>query len=438
MNSLRLRLHALLLAGLLLLLVVQLLGLRVIPQSLVENYVVTRLQHDADTLYARLLLQPELPTEISPTLGTAYDLPLSGHYFRINADQRIIRSRSLWDVDLPIPALTDAPSTVSRLDGPAGQQLINYSERYQVRGEMLTISVAEDVTAMARTVSRLERQLLALSVFALLLVLALQVWILRRALRPLDDVVESCRLLESGQARELDEHGPDELQPLMQTINRLSRHHGLRLARSRRALGNVSHALKTPLAILQQQADDLAQRGEAKDAHAMRQQLDAMSHTISRELQRARLAGSGTPGARFDAQQELASLADALMQLHHHRVQIDLSVSGEPCALDADDMLELFGNLLDNACKWAARRVSVAVQQDAGTLHAVIEDDGPGVPEAQWKELTRTGQRLDESRPGHGLGLGIVQDIVAQYHGTLKFTRATLGGLRVDVRVAAS
>jgi len=170
----------------------------------------------------------------------------------------------------------------------------------------------------------------------------------------------------------------------------------------------------------------------------MRQQLDAMSHTISRELQRARLAGSGTPGARFDAQQELAPLADALMQLHHHRVQVDLSVSGEPCALDADDMLELFGNLLDNACKWAARRVSVAVQQDAGTLHAVIEDDGPGVPEAQWKELTRTGQRLDESRPGHGLGLGIVQDIVAQYHGTLEFTRATLGGLRVDVRIAAS
>lgn len=435
MNSLRLRLHVLLLAGLALLLVVQLLGLRVIPQSLVENYVVTRLQHDADTLYARLLLQPALPDEISPTLGTAYDLPLSGHYFRINADNHIIRSRSLWDVDLPIPALTEARSTVSHIAGPADQQLINYSERYQVRGETLTISVAEDVTAMTRTVSRLERQLLALSVFALLLSLALQVWILRRALRPLDDVVESCRMLESGQARELDERGPDELQPLMQTINRLSRHHGLRLARSRRALGNVSHALKTPLAVLQQQADDLAARGETKDADGMRQQLATMSHTISRELHRARLAGSGTPGARFDAQQELGALADALMQLHQGRVHIDLSVAGEPCALDADDMLELFGNLLDNACKWANHQVNISVQQDAGALHAIIEDDGPGVPDAQRAQLTRSGQRLDESRPGHGLGLGIVSDIVEQYHGTLRFSGATLGGLRVEVSI---
>ena len=291
---------------------------------------------------------------------------------------------------------------------------------------------------MARTVSRLERQLLALSIFALLLVLALQVWILRRALRPLDDVVESCRLLESGQARELDEHGPDELQPLMQTINRLSRHHGLRLARSRRALGNVSHALKTPLAVLQQQADDLAARGETKDADAMRQQLSAMSHTISRELHRARLAGSGTPGARFDAQQELGALADALMQLHHGRVHIDLSVSGEPCVLDADDMLELFGNLLDNACKWACHRVTISVKQDACTLHAIIEDDGPGVPDAQRAQLSRSGLRLDESRPGHGLGLGIVSDIVEQYHGTLGFSEASLGGLRIEVIIPAN
>ena len=145
MNSLRLRLHVLLLAGLALLLVVQMLGLRVIPQSLVENYVVTRLQHDADTLYARLLLQPALPHEISPTLGTAYDLPLSGHYFRINADNHIIRSRSLWDVDLPIPALTEARSTISHIAGPADQQLISYSERYQVRGETLTISPGTSV-----------------------------------------------------------------------------------------------------------------------------------------------------------------------------------------------------------------------------------------------------------------------------------------------------
>ena len=436
MNSLRLRLHLLLLAGLALLLVAQMFGLRLIPQALVEDYVLTRLQHDADTLYARLLLQPELPVQITPPLGTIYDTPLSGHYFRIDAGSRIIRSRSLWDVDLPLPALTQAHSTVSRITGPAGQQLLNYSQRYEVRGEMLTISVAEDVAAMEHTVSQLERQLLALSLFALLLVLVLQVWILRRALRPLDTAVEACRLLESGQAQEMQEQGPRELRPLVQAINRLSRHHGLRLARSRRALGNVSHALKTPLVVLQQQADEMDRRGEKLEAAAMRRQLDAMAQTISRELHRARLAGSGAPGARFDARQELAALTEALMQLHHGRVQIKLSVSGEPCALDADDMLELFGNLLDNACKWAREQVRISVQQGEDRLRAQIEDDGPGVAEEAWVQLARPGQRLDESRPGHGLGLSIVQDIIEQYHGSLDFSRsAELGGLRVELQI---
>lgn len=436
MNSLRLRLHLLLLAGLALLLVAQMLGLRLIPQALVEDYVLTRLQHDADTLYARLLLQPELPVQITPPLGTIYDTPLSGHYFRIDAGTRIIRSRSLWDVDLPLPALTQAHNTVSRITGPAGQQLLNYSQRYEVHGEMLTISVAEDVAAMEHTVSQLERQLLALSLFALLLVLVLQVWILRRALRPLDAAVEACRLLESGQAQEMQEQGPRELRPLVQAINRLSRHHGLRLARSRRALGNVSHALKTPLVVLQQQADEMDRRGEKLEAAAMRRQLGAMKQTISRELHRARLAGSGAPGARFDARQELAALSEALTQLHHGRVHIELSVSGEPCALDADDMLELFGNLLDNACKWAREQVRISVQQGEDRLRAQIEDDGPGVAEEAWAQLTRPGQRLDESRPGHGLGLSIVQDIIEQYHGSLDFSRsAELGGLRVELQI---
>lgn len=436
MNSLRLRLHLLLLAGLALLLTAQMIGLRLIPQALVEDYVLTRLQHDADTLYARLLLQPELPEQISPNLGTIYDTPLSGHYFRIDAGSRIIRSRSLWDVDLPLPTLKKKNSATSHIAGPAGQQLLNYSSRYEVHGQLLTISVAEDVAEMEKAISRLERQLLSLSLFALLLVLILQVWILRRALRPLDDAVEACHLLESGQAREMNEQGPRELRPLLQAINRLSHHHGLRLARSRRALGNVSHALKTPLAVLQQQADEMDRRGETQEAEAMRRQLGTMEQTIGRELHRARLAGSGAPGARFDARQELAALTEALIQLHHGRMQIELSVSGDPCALDADDMLELFGNLLDNACKWTKDRVRVNVQQGEHALLAQIEDDGPGVAEEAWGQLTRPGQRLDESRPGHGLGLGIVQDIVEQYHGSLDFSRsAELGGLRVDLQI---
>lgn len=435
MRSLKVRITLLVGISLLLLLAAQAVGLRIIPGALVEDYVVTRLGHDADTLYARLVDGTEPVELFSRTVGLIYETPLSGHYFRIMSGDTVLRSRSLWDTDLDLDPVPPGEQQVSRAPGPAEQSLLVYSRGYRVRGEPITIVVAEDVSAMERTVGRLERRLLLVMLLGVGLVLLIQYLIVQRALRPVDAAVQACRKLEAGGAAPMQVQAPREIEPLVEAVNRLIRHHGLRLERTRRALGNVSHALKTPLAVMTQITDELAERGDRAAADALRPQLQAIRNTVDRELHRARLAGRDHPGAGFDARVELETLVDALRRLYGDRVSIALDIRGEPAAVDSEDMLELFGNLLDNACKWAASRVWVSVRQDPGVL-AVVEDDGPGVEEAMLPRLGQSGMRLDEGTPGHGLGLAIVHDVVEQYRGEISYGRSdTLGGLRVEVRI---
>lgn len=438
MSSLKLRITFLVGICLLALLAAQSVGLRIIPGALVEDYVLTRLEHDADTLYARLVDGTEPVDVFSRTVGIVYETPLSGHYFRIDDGETVIRSRSLWDEDLPLSSLAAGNLHVGRIPGPAGQRLLVYSQGYLVRGAPVTVSVAEDISAMQRTVERLERQLLAAMAATIVVVLLLQFLVVQRALRPVDEAVAACRRLEYGGASPLTVRAPREIEPLVGAVNRLIHHHGLRLERTRRALGNVSHALKTPVAVLRQVTDELAERGDRPTADALRRQIELIGATIDRELHRARLAGSGHPGSGFDARTEFRDLVEALRRLHGDRVDIEVRVEGGTVPLDREDMLELFGNLMDNACKWAESRVWVTVRQGPG-VQAVVEDDGPGVEDPVIGRLTQPGFRLDEHTPGHGLGLAIARDVVEQYGGWIEFGRsADLGGLRVEVHVPES
>ena len=227
---------------------------------------------------------------------------------------------------------------------------------------------------------------------------------------------------------------------MLDAVDRLARHHAQRLGRIRHAVGNLSHALKTPLAVLQHRSDELAQAGSSDAARAVQGQIDIMRNTIERELRRARLAGAGPTREGFEARTQLQTLARALRQLHAERtLEIVLDVPERRFPLDREDMLELFGNLLDNACKWAAARIVLHIDDVADAPDALvctIEDDGPGVPPDFLGRLGTAGLRSDEQRPGHGIGLVIVGDIVAQYGGSIDYApSAALGGLRVCLRL---
>ena len=411
------------------------------PRRLVEDYVVSRLQHDADLIYVRVLdaLDPEAAAQ--GAAGTVYDLPLSGHYFLIRmGDGPWLRSRSLWDEELAVPLPDARGESTFHLDGPARQKLLGYAKRYPSTEGGIVIVVTEDVARVADAITHFSQRMAAGLFIALLLLLVLQRRLLLRGLAPLQDAVAACRQIERGEPASLGTQAPREVQPMLDAVDRLARHHAQRLGRIRHAVGNLSHALKTPLAVLQHRSDELAQAGSSDAARAVQGQIDIMRNTIERELRRARLAGAGPTREGFEARTQLQTLARALRQLHAERtLEIVLDVPERRFPLDREDMLELFGNLLDNACKWAAARIVLHIDDVADAPDALvctIEDDGPGVPPDFLGRLGTAGLRSDEQRPGHGIGLVIVGDIVAQYGGSIDYApSAALGGLRVCLRL---
>lgn len=439
MISLQTRLSVWLSAILLVLFSLAWLVTDLVPQQLTHRYVVTRLQQDAETLLAGLGRSPDGKLALtSRYVAPVYSRPFSGRYYRIRAGEDVLRSRSLWDFHLglsPLPAGT--ASRVSTVSGPQHQHLLVWQRRVTVSGEAVTLTVAEDLSSLDADIARFRRYLAGFSLLALLAVLLLQRQVVRAVLRPLQSVRWQLVQLGKGERSRLDEQTPREILPLVHELNALLERLGVRLERSRSATGNLAHALKTPLARLQQISEFESRTLPPHVRADLSQAVADMRASIDRELKRARLAGGGVPGTRLRVDTELARLAEVMDRIHQERelsIETDLP-AGQVYAGDREDILELFGNLLDNACKWARHRIllHVAATND-GSLQAWVEDDGPGEDPQQLRQLTERGARADENIAGHGLGLAIVSDIISQYEGGLEFGRSkTLGGLSVQV-----
>ncbi len=437
MNSLQARLQLGLLLSLLLLALMLILGGSAAVRQIAEAHVAARLEHDADALLGAL--QPA--TAEGGGMGMSgqrvtpvYLQPFSGHYYLVRRPEgQPLRSRSLWDHELVVPAMVPGATDLWRADGPQDQALLVRAAGYRKRGQNLTLAVAEDISPIERQISRLQGLLAAAAGGAIALLLVVQSLVVRHSLRRLDWVRADIQRLEQGQARRLSEAVPDEIRPLVQEFNRLLALLGSRLERSRNALGNLAHALKGPLNLLVQ-ALDAGDSGPQAQAQTSR-----IRQLIERELRRARLAGAGSPGRQFDPAAELPDLVAALTRMHRGRA-LDIRCSrrpSDPLPIDREDLLELLGNLLDNACKWARRRVRFELEQDQGELRITVEDDGAGVSAAQLAQLAQRGVRVDEGVHGHGLGLAISRDIARLYGGGLAFDRAPqLGGLRVRARLS--
>jgi signal transduction histidine kinase len=266
----------------------------------------------------------------------------------------------------------------------------------------------------------------------------LQRYFVARALRPLEQVRAQIAQLQQGQRTQLDAQVPQELQPLVQQINHLLQHTEDNLTRSRNALGNLGHALKTPLAILFSLANRQELNTHQELRENLRNQLTHMQERISRELGRARLAGEVLPGAYFVCAAELPDLVSTLTQIHGGNLKISWSATDDlRLPWDRQDILELLGNLLDNACKWARQKVTLNIHQDNHHFILTIDDDGPGIAPDLRAQVLNRGARIDEQIQGHGLGLGIVRDIVEHCKGELGLHKSPLGGLQVVIRLPA-
>lgn len=360
-----------------------------------------------------------------------YLQPFSGHYFVIEIDGEKFRSRSLWDFTL----LEEEAAQDSLLPGPGQQQLLSYQASYQLDGSDVVVTVAEDYQPVLDRFYRLRNHGLAGGALMLLLIGLWQWRLIRRALKPLEQTRLQLQELESGQRQQLDEQLPDELQPLVRQFNHLLERIDEQLKRSRSAAGNLGHALKTPLAVLVSLLARPELQAHPELLQLLREQLQLIEQRISRELSRARMAGEQQSGLMFNCADEIPSLLQLMRQVHgnisfEHQMPDALRLP-----FDRDDLLELLGNLLDNAGKWARSQAQLQLTVSGQELVIRVEDDGPGIRPEQRQQLIQRGQRSDEQTPGHGLGLAIVQNLVTALHGRMELADSELGGLQVQIRL---
>ena len=401
-----------------------------------QRYLESGLQNDSENLLIALSRGPQGLQLDERRLSPAYQRPFSGHYFSIEFGDTHWRSRSLWDAQLPRP---DQPGLNRELQpGPEGQMLLVLRSDYQRLGQAVSITVAQDYTPIRESFRQVQRIGLGMGILALIVILLLQRVTVRRALRPLERARQQISQLQSGQRSQLDARVPIELEPLVTQINHLLAHTEDNLKRSRNALGNLGHALKTPLAVLISLVNDPRLAAYPQIQTTLREQLEQIQQRMSRELNRARLAGDALPGTQFDADAELPGLLLTLGMIHGEHLQLTHNVApGLLLPWDREDMLELLGNLLDNACKWADSRVELSICQTIDGFVIEVQDDGPGIPEAERAQVFSRGTRLDEQASGHGLGLGIVRDIVDAWGGALQLETGELGGLLVRIKLPA-
>jgi signal transduction histidine kinase len=397
-----------------------------------QRYLENGLRKESENLLVALVRGPSGLQLDERRISAAYQRPFSGYYFRIDFDKGTWRSRSLWDLDMPKPA---APGLSDSHElGPEGQQLLALRADYRRLGQDISISVAQDYSPVREGFRRLQQIGLGMGLVALILVLVLQRITVTRSLRPLERARQQIAQLQQGQRSQLDAQVPSELAPLVGQINHLLSHTEDSLRRSRNALGNLGHALKTPLAVLLSLASSERLNGLPEVRAQLREQLEQIQQRLARELNRARLAGDALPGAQFDCDTELPGLLATLGMIHGEGLLLERDVPpGLLLPWDREDFLELLGNLLDNACKWADSEVRLGIAPTTEGYQVWVDDDGPGIPESQRLQVLERGSRLDEQVDGHGLGLGIVRDIVDAWGGSLALLQSPLGGLRVSI-----
>ncbi|HED35378.1 MAG TPA: HAMP domain-containing histidine kinase [Gammaproteobacteria bacterium] len=439
MRSLQSRLGA----GLLLSLIVAFSGLWLLVsfniQFLAEDYIASRLKHDSETLLNSISFDETGKLRVdAERIDLIYNQPFSGHYFIINTGEESVFSRSLWDQRIKQAVVGTGEQKRLLQEGPEEQSLLSISAGYKKQGQLLTLTIAEDLNSINKNISRFKYGFAAMAAGMLFSLLILQIFILRKSLTSLTKIQHELKLLQQGEQDKLSKNHPHELHPLIDEVNHLLKTMQQQLRRSRDSLGDLAHAIKKPLTVIKQ----LTEKSDIPDSSnkVLIKQADDIYNITERILKRARLAGHGHGGTQFSFTKDLPELIDTLNMMYAEKspqliIQLEDNIY---CPLDREDMLELLGNLLDNAYKWSESVVAVNVSRTT-ELVISIEDDGVGSVEEKMHELSKRGVRLDESVQGHGIGLAISADIVKDYNGKIQFSHSSkYGGFKVEIHLPYS
>lgn len=401
---------------------------------LAESHVFEGLEQQAYDIHAAILRQnSDLPTFLA-VMGSM----TRQRVYIVERDDTVsisptITASNMNVRQLPVPALLPGQSSRLSRSVTSGKPLLAWYGGFRANGEQLVIGVVQDVSSIRDKLMVFQWFGAVLAAVLLGVMLGVQRLILRRSIEKLEGIRRDMLRLEHGQAVALSEDVPSEVMPLVIEFNQLLRRFDQRLRQSRNAMGNLAHSLKGPLNLLIRSSESPVIDDEQK--HNIALYAQSIRRLIESELKRARLAGRGAVGVRFDVDAELPPMIGLLEQVYSEKV-VDVRYDvGSDVELvhDRQDMLELIGNLLDNAVKWCNARVVLTLTESDGVL-IVVEDDGPGCSPELLGRLTGRGVRVDESVAGHGLGLSIVKDIVDTYDGKLALEPSqSMGGLRVSV-----
>lgn len=405
----------------------------------------TALQIDLDGLIAAAETDDKGTIVLDRHLDRRFSRVYSGLYWQIVPDGKgpIQISHSLHGHPIAIGEIEVRDDTAwGNADGPGGQKLRVMGRRVRLAAadgrDALTYTfwVAGSLSKVKHDIAEFDQILLrSFSVLGLAWIVAtfLQV---RVGLKPLRRVQENLSRIRDGSARQLEGTYPQEIAPLVGELNTLIDHSAEVVGRARTHVANLAHFFKTPLSVLASEAE--ANPGPL--AEAVKRQVTIMRRQVDFYLARGRAAGAlDALGARTDVAPVLDSLSNALMRIHADR-HLDLAVDcsdGQAFRGERQDLEEMVGNLMDNACKWAKTAVRVSVHTEKGRLAVHVEDDGPGMAAEHRARILARGERLDESVPGTGLGLSIVRDIAKLYDGGLTFDESPMHGLAVTLTLPA-
>lgn len=417
-------------------------GLTFLFQNHMERWVDAELNAYLDQVIAGIDKGPGGNFAVTaPPADPRFDQPLSGRYWQVTVEPggTVLRSRSLWDTEIPVPRAVDGDGGLrkDRVPGPNGTTL--YLLRRDVRlparlgghaaQAVAGIDAAEVSAAVRRFASVLVPFLLVLSG---LLILAAWVQV-RIGLRPLAAIQGTLGEVASGKRARLGGGFPDEVQPLATEIDQLLDGRDREVERGRSRAADLAHGLKTPLQVLLSDAEQLKRKGETEVAAEIETIVTALQRHTERQLSRARMASYAA-----NASADIGAVAEQVIRVMKRTPEGRLLAwseelpAGMTARIDPNDLSEAIGNLSENAARHARSEVSVTAYREGASVVVAVADDGPGIPMERWDEVLDRGTRLDSAGAGTGLGLAIVKDIAEAWGAEIAFGNA---GQRFEIRL---